>query len=117
MPTLETVRVPRRRRGRSKQRPEGLVVDRAYNSKPFRRRLRSKGIEPTIPSCERGARKRPKRGGPVKAGPSYAERWKVERPFAWLGSFRRLLVRRERYLSTFRAFLSIAFVLVSLRHF
>ena len=53
----------------------------------------------------------------MKAGPSYAERWKVERPFAWLGSFRRLLVRRERYLSTFRAFLLIAFVLVSLRYF
>jgi transposase len=51
----------------------------------------------------------------VKVGLGYKERWKVERTFAWLGNFRRLLVRCERYLSTFRAFL-IAFVLVLLRY-
>jgi hypothetical protein len=45
----------------------------------------------------------------------YAERWKVERAFAWLGNFRRLLVRHERYLFTFRAFLLVALILVSLR--
>ncbi len=117
VPTLETVRVPRRRGGRSKQRPKELVADRAYDSKLFRRWLRSKGIKPTIPSYERRARKRPKRGRPVKAGPGYAERWKVERTFAWLGNFRRLLVRHERYLSTFRAFFLVAFVLMVLRGF
>jgi transposase len=41
----------------------------------------------------------------------------VERTFAWLGNFRRLLVRHERYLSTFRGFCLIAFVLVLLRYF
>jgi transposase len=51
----------------------------------------------------------------VRAGPGYAERWKVERTFAWLGTFRRLLVRHERYLSVFRAFLLVAFILMSLR--
>ena len=116
--TLETVRVPPRRRGgRPKQRPKELVADRAYDSKRFRQWLRSKGIKPTIPSYERRARKRPKRGRPVKAGSGYAERWKVERTFAWLGNFRRLLVRHERYLSTFRAFLLIGFILLSLRCF
>lgn len=50
----------------------------------------------------------------MKAGPGYPERWKVERTFAWLGNFRRLLVRHERLLITF--FL-IAFVLVLLRRF
>lgn len=117
VPTLETVRVPRRRGGSSKQRPKELVADRAYDSKLFRRWLRSKGIKPTIPSYERRARKRPKRGRPVKAGPGYAERWKVERTFAWLGNFRRLLVRHERYLSTFRTFFLVAFVLMVLRRF
>ena len=51
----------------------------------------------------------------MKDGPGYAERWKVERTFAWLGSFRRLLTRHERYLHTFRTFFLIAFVLVLLR--
>lgn len=75
------------------------------------------GIKPTIPPYERRARKRPRRGRPVKAGPGYdAERWRVERTFAWLGNYRRLLVRYERHLSTFQAFFVIAFVLVLLRY-
>src|SRR5215216_2624897 len=116
VPALETVRVPRRGKGRPKQRPEELVADKAYDSKRFRQWLRSKGIKPTIPPYERRARKRPRRGRPVKAGPGYAERWRVERTFAWLGNYRRLLVRHERHLSTFRAFFTIGFVLVLLRH-
>jgi transposase len=51
----------------------------------------------------------------VKVGESYEERWKVERTFAWLGSFRRLLVRHELYLCTFRAFFLVAFIFMSLR--
>ena len=117
VPTLETVRVPRPRGGRPKQRPKELVADKAYDSKPFRRWLHSRGIKPTIPSYLRRERKRPKRGRPVKVGPGYTERWKVERTFAWLGNFRRLLVRHERYLFTFRAFLLVAFILLSLRCF
>ncbi|MBA3472167.1 MAG: transposase [Rubrobacter sp.] len=53
----------------------------------------------------------------MKVGEIYEEIWKVERTFAWLGSFRRLLVRHERYLFTFRAFFLIAFVRMSLRRF
>ena len=111
------MQVPRRRGGRPKQRPKELVADKAYDSKPFRRWLRSRGIKPTIPSYLRHERKRPKRGRPVTLGPGYAERWKVERTFAWLGNFRRLLVRHERYLFIFRAFLLVAFILMSLRSF
>jgi len=114
--TLEMVRVPRRGRGRPKQRPQELVADKAYDSNRFRHWLRSKGIKPTIPPYERRARKRPRRGRPMNVGPGYAERWRVERTFAWLGNFRRLLVRHERHLSTFWAFFVIAFVLVLLRH-
>jgi hypothetical protein len=56
-------------------------------------------------------------GRPLRVGPGCRERWKVERTFAWLGNFRRLLVRQERHLSTFRAFFLVAFVLISLRQF
>lgn len=117
VPTLQSVRVPRRTRGRPKQRPRELVADKAYDSKRFRRWLRRRGVKPTIPPYERRPRKRARRGRPLKAGPGYRERWKVERTFAWLGNFRRLLVRQERYLSTFRAFFLVAFVLISLRKF
>jgi transposase len=111
--TLESVRVPCRGRGRPKQRSQELVADKAYDSRRLREWLRSRGIRPTIPPYERRARRRPKLGRPVKAGPGYAERWKVERTFAWLGTFRRLLVRYESYLSVLRAFLLVAFILIS----
>jgi hypothetical protein len=45
----------------------------------------------------------------VRVGESYEERCKVEKIFAWLGSFQRLLVGHERYLFTFRAFFSGCF--------
>lgn len=115
VPTLQTVRVPRQGGGRPKQRPEELVADKAYDSKRFREWLRSKRVKPTIPPYERRERKRPKRGRPLKIGPGCTERWKVERTFAWLGNFRRLLVRHERHLCTFRAFFLVAFMVVLLR--
>jgi transposase len=117
VPALETVRVPRRAGGRPRQRPKELVADKAYDSKSFRDWLRSRKVKPTIPSYERRERKRPKRGRPMKVASGYKERWKVARTFAWLGNFRRLLVRHERYLSTFRAFLLIAIILVLLVRF
>jgi transposase len=105
-----------RRGGRSKQRPEELVADRAHAGKFFDQWLRSNGIKPTITSYARRARKHPKRWRPVKAGSNCAERWKVERAFVWRGNFRRLLVRQERYLSASRGYFLVAFVLVLLRY-
>ncbi len=113
--TLQTVRIPRRR-GRPKQRPKELVADKAYDSRHLRRWLRSLKIKPTIPPYQRRKRIRPKRGRPLRVGPGRGERWQVERTFAWLGSFRRLLVRHERYPSIFRAFFLVAFI-ISLRRF
>jgi len=113
--TLETVRVPRRR-GRPRKRPQELVADRAYDSRAFREWLRKKGIQPTIPPIER-KRKRPKRGRPVRVGPGYRERWRVERLFAWLGQYRRLMVRHERLPEVFRGFVLVAFILICLRQF
>jgi transposase len=113
--TLEIVRVPRRGAGKPKQRPKEPVADKAYASKGFRNWLHSRRIRPTILSYKRRPMKRPKRGRLMKAGPGYAECWKVERTFGRLGNFRRLLVRYERCLSTFRAFFFIAFILVSLK--
>ena len=117
VPALETVRVPRRAGGRPRERPKELVADKAYDSKSFRDWLRSRKVKPTIPSYERRERKRPKRGRPMKVASAYKERWKVERTFAWLSTFRRLLLRHERYLSTFRALLLIAIILVVLVRF
>jgi transposase len=94
--TLDTMAVPRPR-GRPKRRPEKLVADRGYDSNAFRRALRRRGIRMCIPPKRRPANWRPKRGRPVVAcRTDYRRRFTVERTFAWLGNFRRLLIRWER---------------------
>ena len=40
---------------------------------------------------------------------------KCERTFAWLGNFRRLVVRYERHLPMYRAFFHLACALIALR--
>jgi transposase len=45
----------------------------------------------------------------------YKRRWKVERTFAWLGNFRRLVVRYEWSLRMYRAFFHVACLLITLR--
>jgi len=106
--TLDRVRVPRHR-GRPRRRPERLVADKGYDSDRFRGWLRRKGVIPCIPPREnrRGRRKRWEE--------EYRERWRVERTFAWVGNFRRLVVRYERMASMYEAFCVIACILICLR--
>ena len=108
--TLATLRVPQRR-GRPRTRPQELVADKAYDSAAFRHALRQRGIKPTIPTYTRRARKHPKRGRPIRVGASYAHRWKVERCFAWMDNYRRLIVRYDRTFTHYAAFCYLAFTL------
>jgi len=43
------------------------------------------------------------------------QRWKIERTFAWLGNFRRLVVRWDRSLTIYSAFFHLACALVTMR--
>ena len=112
-PTLHTISVPQKR-GRPKTRPKELVADKAYDSAEFRRKLRHRGIKPTIPSFERRKRKKPKRGRPRSIGDSYQHRWKVERCFGWMDNCRRLVVRYDRHLHIYKAFCLLAIILWSI---
>jgi transposase len=109
-PTLQTIRVPQRR-GRPKTRPKEVVADKAYDSAEFRRHLRQRRIKVTIPTYARRTRKRPKRGRPIRVGPNYRHRWKVERCFAWMDNCRRLVVRYDRHLYIYKAFCLFAIIL------
>jgi transposase len=51
----------------------------------------------------------------AEAGAEARQRWVVERTFAWLGGFRRLVVRWERKAQIYLAFLLIACILILLR--
>ena len=112
--TLDTICVPRPR-GRPKQRPTKLVADRGYDSSDFRRVLRQRAIQMCIPPRRRPAKWRAKRGRPVVARKEdYRQRYKVERSFAWLGNFRRLLIRWEHLSSVYQGFFTVAVLLICL---
>jgi transposase len=88
------------------------VADRAYDSDPLRERLEDRGVQLVAPH----RKNRTKPPTQVEAGlEPYKRRWTVERTFAWLGNFRRLLVRHDRFLSSYRGFFHIACFLITLR--
>ena len=110
-PTLATIAVPRAGPGRPRQKPERVIADRGYDSDPLRARLARRQIELIVP--HRRNRKKP----PTQDGRKlrrYRRRWKVERTFAWLGNFRRLVVRWEHQLKMYLAFFHLACLLITL---
>jgi transposase len=109
--TLAEVRVPQPK-GRPRQKPERVIADRGYDSDPLRERLRRRGIELIVPYRENNQHRRYEDGRKLRR---YKRRWIVERTHAWLGQFRRLLVRHEYLLSTYRAFFYLACFWITLR--
>jgi Transposase DDE domain len=107
---LATICVPQPR-GRPRTHPQELVADKAYDSQAFRRYLPRRGMKPTIPPVARRHRKRLQRGRPVRTGPSYRQRWKVERRFGWMDNNWHLVVRYERYVEHYKAFCLLAIIL------
>jgi transposase len=70
--------------------PQRLIGDRAYDADPLDADLAALGVEMIAP--HRRGRTRPKTqdGSPLRR---YRRHRKIERLFAWLGNFRRLIVR------------------------
>jgi transposase len=112
-PTLDNIDVRPATAAAPAPRPARLVCDKAYDSDPLRERLqRGRGIDLVCP--HRKSRKRPATQDGRKLR-RYRRRWKVERTFAWLGNFRRLVVRYERNLKMYRAFFHVACLVITLR--
>jgi len=111
--TLRTVRVGNGRAGRPRQNPERLITDRGYDSDPLRRRNARRGIVQITPYRRNRVRRWREDGRELRR---YRKRWKVERSIAWLGNFRRLVVRWDRDEQIFLAFAHIACLLITLRH-
>ena len=111
--TLAAIRVGRRHHaGRPRQKPLRVIADKAYDSDPLRERLARRGIELIVP--HRSNRKKPATQD-GRALRRYKRRWIVERTNAWLGNFRRLVVRYDRSLKIYGAFFHIACFMIVLR--
>jgi len=93
--------------------PERLIGDRAYDSNGLDDRLRQeRGIELIAPHLKTRKHKT-QDGRPLRR---YRRRWKIERLFAWLQNFRRLITRHERHAENFLGFLQLGCICILLRH-
>ena len=72
-----------------RQLPERLIEDNAYESDRLDAELAHRGVELIAPH-RRTRKQRTQDGRPLRR---YRRRWKVERLFAWLQNFRRIVVR------------------------
>jgi transposase len=90
--------------GRPRRRPERLIADRGYDHDKYRRLLWQRGVKPVI------ARRQTDHGSGLGR-----YRWVVERTFAWLHNFKRLLIRYERRADMHNALLALGCCLVCFR--
>ena len=91
--------------------PQRLIGDKAYDSDELDDKLKDEwGIEMIAPN--RRNRCKSQDGRPLRR---YCRRWKVERLFAWLQNFRRIIVRYEFYAENYLAMLKLACIIILLR--
>jgi transposase len=93
--------------------PKRLIGDRAYDSDPLDADLAEASIEMIAP--HRKNRKNPKTQDGRKLR-RYNRRWKIERLFAWLSNFRRLMVRYERRVENYLGFVKLGCIVILLRY-
>jgi transposase len=93
--------------------PEKVIGDKAYDSDKLDQKLANeRGVDLIAP--HKSNRKQPAtQDGRILR--RYKKRWKVERLFAWLQNYRRLVVRYEYHLKNFLAMVQLGCILILLR--
>jgi transposase len=104
IPLIDRVPPVRGLVGRPRRRPDRVTADRGYDHDKHRRLVRERGINPEI------ARRQTEHGSGLGR-----YRWVVERTFAWLHQFKRLLVRYDRRADIHEAFLALGCCLICFR--
>ena len=92
--------------------PERLIGDRAYDADALDWALARWGVEMIAPHRRGRVRPKTQDGRPLRR---YRRRWKIERLWAWLGNFRRLVVRYERHALNYLGFVHLGCILILLR--
>ena len=96
-----------------REQPKKLIGDKAYDSDPLDERLlKERRVELIAPNrknrtCQSQDGRKLRR---------YKRRWKVERLFAWLHNFRRLVTRYERHAINFLGMLRLGCIIILLRY-
>ena len=93
--------------------PDKLIGDRAYDSDKLDQRLGiERGVELIAPHKNNRVKPATQDGRGLRR---YRKRWKIERMFAWLQNFRRLVVRYEYHLKNFLAMIQLGCIVILLR--
>jgi len=93
--------------------PQRLIGDKAYDSDGLDQKLMENYGTELIAPNKVNRRVQTHDGRPLRR---YVRRWKIERLFAWLFNFRRLVVRYEYHAENFQGFLHLAAAVILLRH-
>jgi len=104
--TLDTIPIERPRPTPAD--PQHLCLDKGYAGDPVDREARQRGYTPHVP-CKVNQVPKPRRRRRT------ARRWKVERTHSWLNRARRLLIRWEKKVANYLAFLHLQFAIVAWR--
>jgi transposase len=98
-----------------KRTTRNLLINKGYNSQAFRTYLLKKGILTRIPLKKNQKLKRGRK--PTDFQIAYKQRFKVERCFAWMNIFRRLVIPYDRSFLMYQGFCILACILMCLRYF
>ena len=95
--------------------PDKLIGDKAYDSDPLDKKLlQDRGIELIAPHKKNRKKPSTQDGRKLRR---YRRRWKVERLFAWIQNFRRLVVRYEYHVENFLGMVQLGCAIILLRLF
>ena len=94
--------------------PERLIGDRAYDSDPLDNRMAEHGIEMIAPHKSNRRKANTQDGRPLRR---YRRRWLVERLFAWLQNFRRLITRHEYKMENYLGFVHLGCIVILMRQY
>ena len=94
--------------------PQRLIGDKAYDSDKLDAKLEQQGIELIAPHRANRTRPVTQDGRALRR---YKRRWKVERLFAWLQHFRRILSRHEYHAANFLGFVQLGRLAILMRQY
>ena len=95
-----------------RQKPERIIGDKAYDSDPLDQQLSQRGIKLIAPHRRGRVKPKTQDGRELRR---YVRRWKVERLFAWLQTFRRIRTRDDYHRRVFEAFVMLGCIVIFLR--
>lgn len=91
-----------------------MIGDRAYDSDPLDQRMRRRGIRLIAPHKDNRVRAKTQDGRELRR---YCRRWKIERLFAWLHNFRRLVTRWEYHETNFLGLVQLGCILILVKNY